>query len=98
VTEAGQVTQPFFSTPGHVVGVNNGNVQVFEYKYAATAKADADQVKPDGYQVGDAMVDWVAPPHFFHQGRVIALYVGSDKAVLSSLTATLGKQFAGARS
>ena len=41
------------------------------------------------------MVTWVAPPHFYRQGRVIVLYVGSNPNILSLLTAVLGPQFAG---
>ena len=42
------------------------------------------------------MITWVAPPHFFHRERVVALYTGSDRALLTLLTEALGPQFAGA--
>ena len=40
-------------------------------------------------------VDWIAPPHFYHTGRVIVLYVGSNADLIRLLEATLGPQFAG---
>jgi hypothetical protein len=41
------------------------------------------------------MITWVAPPHFFQQGCVIVLYVGSDEEMISLLASVLGPQFAG---
>jgi hypothetical protein len=38
-------------------------------------------------------VDWVEPPHFYRQGRLIVLYAGKDEAVLDPLEETLGEPF-----
>jgi hypothetical protein len=38
----------------------------------------------------------MAPPHFFKRGRLLVLYLGTDRQILKILHAALGKQFAGA--
>ena len=95
VEPAGEVSQPFFSVPGYVIAVNGEQVQVFEYQDEAAADAEAATVSPDGSTVGRTAVSWVAPPHFFKNGRVIVLYVGSNPATLDLLQRALGPQFAG---
>ena len=35
------------------------------------------------------------PPHFYRQSRLIVLYVGSDRAIMTLLEGLLGPQFAG---
>ena len=40
-------------------------------------------------------VSWVATPHFYLMGSVIAIYVGDNQAVLGPLQAVMGAQFAG---
>jgi hypothetical protein len=41
------------------------------------------------------MVGWLAAPHFYKEGRTLALYVGDDQAILELLEGALGSQFAG---
>ena len=95
VEPAGEVSQSFFSVEGKVIKVNGADVQVFEYADEATAQADASLVQPDGYEIGAAIVDWMAPPHFYQKERLMVLYVGTDNAIMAALEATLGAQFAG---
>jgi hypothetical protein len=40
------------------------------------------------------IIDWIAPPHFYQYGSVIALYLGEDAATLAVLTDLCGAQFA----
>ena len=61
----------------------------------AAAQADADLVAPDGSSVGTSMPFWVDDPHFYHSGKLIVLYLGSDQSILTALEAILGPQFAG---
>ncbi len=70
-------------------------LQVYEYADATAAEADAAQIGPDG-NPRTATIEWIGPPHLFRAGRLIVLYVGSDRAVTAALTALLGPQFAGA--
>ena len=95
VVPVGDVSQPFFSVAGFAITVNGENVQVFEYPTEGAAAADAARVAPDGGSVGTTMITWVAPPHFYRQGRLIALYVGTNPDVTGLLTSVLGPQFAG---
>jgi hypothetical protein len=91
----GLVSQPFFSVGGQIVRVNGEDVQVFVYADEASARADASRVSADGSQIGTSILTWVAPPHFYRSGRVVALYVGSTGQIQSLLENLLGPQFAG---
>ncbi len=95
VRPMGEVSQPFFSVTGYKITLNGGEVQVFEYKDAAAADADAAQVSPDLKVVGNTMVEWVGPPHLYKKGRLLALYEGESSAVVTVLESVLGPQFAG---
>jgi hypothetical protein len=89
------VSQAFFSPEGSIIKVNGADVQVFEYESAEAMENEAAQVSSDGGSIGTTMVTWVATPHFYKAGRIIALYIGSDAEVLDLLKAALGPQFAG---
>lgn len=95
VIPTGSVTQPFFSVPGQVITVNGEQVQIYEYADEEAANADAARISPDGGAVGNTMVDWIAPPHFYKKGQIIVLYVGTSTTVINILETTLGTQFAG---
>jgi len=95
VESNGLVNQPFFSVQGRIITVNGSDVQVFQYPNKDTADSDANRVSDDGFQVGSAMMGWIASPHFFKDGKVIVIYVGDDVEVISILTEVLGTQFAG---
>jgi hypothetical protein len=41
-------------------------------------------------------VDWAAPPHWYRDGKEIAVYVGTSSEVTDALTKVAGSQFAGA--
>ncbi len=102
VDVAGTVSQPFLNPQsGTAVRLSGGpvttpaDVQLFEYGSASAASADAKRISPDGSGTATTKISWIAPPHFFLKGRVMALYVGSDPAVLSLLQGLLGAPFAG---
>jgi hypothetical protein len=92
---AGEISQPFFSVKGQEINVNGENVQVFVYANASAAEAEAKLVSPDGGSVGTNMMSWMAPPHFYRKGELIALYIGREQAVMDALVTVLGPQFAG---
>ncbi len=71
--------------------VNGQAAQVFEFANAATAAAETKRVGA----TATTSVAWIAPPHFFHSGRLIVLYVGDNESILKLLTTELGPQFAG---
>lgn len=89
------VIQDFFSPEGSIVKVNGQDVQVFEYENKEAMESDASQVAPEGGSIGTSMVTWMDVPHFYKAGRIIVLYVGSDKATLDLLEKVMGPQFAG---
>lgn len=90
-----EISQPFLSVKGRVIGVNGSDVQVFEYQDANAATAEAARVSPDGRSVGETWINWVAKPHFYGSGKLIVLYLGDDSTVIGGLEAALGAQFAG---
>jgi len=94
VRDAGEVEQPFFDVTGSVLKVNGADVQVFEFADAAAAKDAVGQLGPDG-NPPTMMIDWVAPPHFYQAGRIVALYAGEDQAITDALTQSMGAQVAG---
>jgi hypothetical protein len=95
VERAGDISQPFFSVKGKGMAVNGENVQVFVYASPSAAEVEAKRVSPDGGSVGTNMMSWMAPPHFYRKGELIALYVGAEQSVIDALVAALGPQFAG---
>lgn len=90
-----EIFQDFLSVDGKVITVNGIDVQVFEYADAVEAQAEAAQIPPDGSSFATIMVTWIDDPHFYQQGSLIVLYVGSDQATLDLLESVLGTQFAG---
>ena len=94
VKPAGEVEQPFFEVTGTVLKVNSADVQVFEFADAAAAKAAVATIGADG-NPPNAIVEWVAPPHFYQAGRIVVLYVGEDQAITAALTKTLWPLVAG---
>jgi hypothetical protein len=89
------VEQPFFSVKGRVLAVGGEHVQVFEYPTPDAAAAEAARISPDGMSVGTAKIHWLGPPHFYRSGKLLVLYIGTDKAVQRALESALGPQFAG---
>jgi hypothetical protein len=90
------VEQPFFKIPGKAIVVNNDQmIQVFEFINSKEAGNVRSTISPDGMTIATSKPFWAEPPHFFHRERVILLYVGQDKKILTALKAVFGPQFAG---
>jgi len=89
-------------SPHHLL-VNGQDVWMYAYPAPAVAEVDASGISADGstYHSGigpfgsAAVVDYIAPPHFYKTGRVIALYVGRDAEILRLLRQVFGPPFAG---
>jgi hypothetical protein len=90
-----KVEQPFFSVKGQIIAIGNQDVQVFEYRTIKATELDARKISNKGSSAGTSMPMWIAPPHFFKNGRLIVLYVGEQETVLKALKDALGPQFAG---
>ena len=90
------VRQPFFAVEGEILDVDGEGIQVFEYRDAAVAEAQARLVSPDGSEIGKSKPLWVGPPHFFRKDRLLVLYLGENTRTTDLLKTLLGPQFAGA--
>lgn len=97
VEPTGPISQPFFSVPGQILRVNGQDIQVFEFEDASSTKSQAKEISSDGMSIGNTVVQWIDPPHFFSTGKILVLYVGTDTILLRQLEIALGKQIAGAR-
>jgi len=91
VEPVGEVVQPFFAVPAQMIEVNGAEVQVFEYPDTAARQEDSYLISPDGYTIGTSQITWVDRPHFWAPGRLIVLYVGSDRSILGLLSSILGE-------
>lgn len=93
----------FLHGSAHHLLVNGQDVWVYEYAAPALVELDVGSVSADGSTFknnfgpfGAAVtVDYIAPPHYYKTGRVIALYVGRDIATLRLLRQVFGPPFAG---
>ena len=88
-------SHPYFSTPAARYAVNGESLYFFEYATEDDAGGEAGGIAPDGASIGMSQVSWVADPHFYRSGGVIALYVGRQSATLALLEKVLGQQIAG---
>lgn len=95
VEQVDEIQQPFFTPRAQVFRVEGDDLQLFEYAGEQAATDEAARVSRDGGTVGTTSMSWLAPPHFFRSGRVIAIYLGTNQSVLQALTSELGPQFAG---
>ena len=90
------IEQPFFEVPAQVILLEDEAVQLFLFADEAAAQAAAELVTTDGGAIGTHMVRWAAPPHFFHDNALIAIYAGSSPEIIEALVLEMGEQFAGA--
>ncbi len=84
-------------------GTSAGTVQAYEYSSADEARKQQERISLDGTVIGkpDGSIEsivWESDVHFFRRSNLIAIYVGTDTKMLTSLQANLGPQFAGVAS
>jgi hypothetical protein len=74
--------------------VDGFTLQIYEYASTAARERRSAAISPDGSTVpagaGVAIVEWVAPPRFYAQGRLIALFLGPDGPTTDRLETLLG--------
>lgn len=73
-----------------VIKIDSENISIFEFIDSETAKSQAQTISSDGSHIGYSMIDWVEPPHFYLQGRIIIGYVGRNKNLLNGLKDIIG--------
>ena len=84
----------FFSVPAQQVRVNDTQVNAFVYASAQDAATEAAAISADGQPSPTARVTWVSTPRFYHQGALIALYVGCATEIVQALQITVGAPIA----
>lgn len=77
------------------IKVANEYVDVWEYSNATEANLKAKTISSDGSGIGNTQVEWASSSHWYKKGKVLALYIGNNKAVVNTLNGILGPQFAG---
>jgi hypothetical protein len=84
-----------FSVPGIEMTASGQNILAFEFSTLEEAAEQAALVSPDGYGIGLKYVNWSEGPQFFHNGKMIVVYDGSQMLVIDTLTTAMGERFAG---
>jgi hypothetical protein len=80
----------YFSVSSRDVMVGEARLKVFEYRAAGQADGDARLISNEGQPNPRTAIGWIAPPHFYKQGRLIVLYVGCADDILRVLDELLG--------
>ena len=93
VEPAGTPEDPFFPVEAYSIIMDEAQVSVFQFRDEAAAVEAAATVNATGTIIGTTIVDWAEPPHFYRQGRLIALYAGENEVVLEALATALGAPF-----
>jgi hypothetical protein len=104
----GETKVGLLSAQAKNVMVNGERVHILEYDTQKHANEEADFVHPDGWgmkkplgdnKFSDMQISWIGWPHYYKKGRLIAVYIdtnrGVDLTVDNLLTDILGSQFAG---
>lgn len=91
----GEVDQPFLTVKGRMIKVRGEDVQAYQYPGAASLEAEVGSISRDGTSVGNRKIHWIGTPHFYKKDKLLVLYLGDSDAVLKTLEALLGRQFAG---
>lgn len=85
--------------PGQSVFIDGVRVSTYEYPTEEALDEFRGSVRDHGYAVpvkgGVAHVDWIAPPHFFAEGKLLVLYLRQEQRTLDALDLLFGRPFAG---
>lgn len=88
--------EPIFGVTGTQLNIDGrGDIQVFQFASEDAAENATSDISDDGSTVGTSQVEWVSEPHFFQDGNLVVLYVGTDDIMLNTLEGALGAQIAG---
>ncbi len=104
-----RVSVPILRPPGTKLLLSGGGLaaqaELSSFNYDDTdlgadgrvvSETDARKFAPDGSLVDRGQsISYRGTPHLFHRERVIVIYAGDDRAVVTVLTRLLGNQFAG---
>ncbi len=89
-----------FQEPARILFIDGVEVRTMEYPSQKALDGSRASISRDGYSIptksgGIAMVEWIAPPHFYGAGKLLVLYLGDKQSTLDALELILGPQFAG---
>jgi len=90
VTPGGDIDQPFIPVKGHLITVNDADVQVFEFQDDATRQQVSDAISQSQNSIATSLPSEITWPIFWAKGRLIVLYIGDDQATINTLTKILG--------
>ncbi len=79
-----------FTAPLRLFQVNHAQVSVYEYANERATQTEAAKISPGGDRIGNAIVAWWIAPHFYQVGKLLVLYVGSERPTLALLRSILG--------
>lgn len=94
VEKAGEIDQPFFSVKGQIIQINGDTLQVFEYDDLPTTMREAAQVSQNATSIGNTQIEWIDTPHFYHNGKMIIIYLGNDEEIKQIFEEKIGYTFA----
>jgi ketosteroid isomerase-like protein len=95
VKERPPIKQPFFKPKAQVLVIGDEDVQVFEFTSAREAEQAAATVDATGSTIGTTAMHWMAAPHFYRSGRIVAIHLGTSPGLRGALEKIMGKPFAG---
>jgi hypothetical protein len=89
--EEGTTPHTFFSVYPTYYEADGKRLAIYEYKNVKRAKKDSEMISSDGYTIGNAKVEPIDQPHYYHTGKIIVSYIGSDAELQKDLSEILGK-------
>ena len=84
----GTVVQPYLRVPGTLIGIDNDNIQVFEY---VSPQAAASQAR--SMFTKEAALTRREFFHAYVKGSLVVLYLGNKSEVVNDLNGLLGAQW-----
>ncbi|MDF2880329.1 MAG: putative cell wall binding repeat protein [Clostridiaceae bacterium] len=87
----------FLSVNPSIIKIGKENISIYEYKNNWLMEKEASKIKGDGSQIGNAIVDWIAPPRFYKKDKIITIYVGSNMEIINALNQFFSNSFAGVK-
>jgi hypothetical protein len=82
-----------WGTSPTVLCVDGAQLQVYQYASDTARMAWSHPISRRGLITRGnrrTEVHWIAPPHFFARGKVLAIYVGDDNRLIAALATVLG--------
>ncbi len=81
-----------FSVNKEVIKIKGGELSLYEYgpNEKGTLEKDMNSITNSGANINGNPMTWNVKPHFYRKGRVLIVYDGDSKEILTSLKEILG--------